>query len=135
MFWGGMSDTGENVRIALPPQIVDLRGICLNGFASLFSLCFDFSRDKQFFHLLVDSARDKLSLDAVCCLKHLCPDRLFFYLNQVGVDEMLEYTNRALQQCYAVWKKNGGRVSPWGCLVAIDADQFRVLWGEGRVRA
>lgn len=79
--------------------------------------------------MLVDSARDNLSLDAVCCLKHECPDRLFFYLNQVGVDEMLEYTNRALQQCYAVWKRNGGRVSPWGCLVAIDVTSFE-YYGE-----
>jgi hypothetical protein len=65
----------------------------------------------------------------VCCLKHLCPDRLFFYLNQVGVAEMLEYTDRALQQCFAVWKRNGGRVSPWGCLVAIDLTSLE-YYGE-----
>ena len=117
------------MRAALPPQIVDLRNMCLNGFARLFSSCFDFSRDKQFFHLLVEGALNRRSLDAVCCLKHECPDRLFFYLNQVGVDEMLEYTNRALQQCYAVWKKNGGRVSRWGCLVAIDVTSFE-YYGE-----
>lgn len=113
----------------MPPQIVDLRDICLNGFASLFSLCFDFSRDKQFFNMLVESALNRRSLDAVCCLKHECPDRLFFYLNQVGVGEMLEYTNRALQQCYAAWKKNGGRVSRWGCLIAVDLTSFE-YYGE-----
>lgn len=79
--------------------------------------------------MLVESALKNLSLDAICCLKHKCPDRLFFYLNQVGVDEMLRYTNRALQQCYAAWKKNGGRVSRWGCLVAIDVTSFE-YYGE-----
>jgi hypothetical protein len=54
---------------------------------------------------------------------------LFFYLNQVGVEGMLEYTNRALQESFIAWKKNGGRVSRWGCLVAIDVTNFE-YYGE-----
>jgi hypothetical protein len=117
------------MHIALPSRIVDLRGICLNGFASGFSRFFDFSRDKRFFLLLVESALKGLSLDAVCCLKDLCPDRLLFYLNRVGVDEMLDYTNTVLQECFVAWKKNGGRVSRRGYLVAIDVTDFE-YYGE-----
>jgi len=88
----------------------------------LFSSCFDFSRDKEYFLLIVEAARRKFSLEAVCCKskEKLSADRLFFYVNQISVDEMLEYTNRALQHCLSVWKKNGKKFSRWGHLVAID---------------
>jgi hypothetical protein len=86
----------------------------------LFSSCFDFSRDKQYFLLIVEAARRNFSLEAVCCKKKLSADRLFFYVNRISVDEMLEYTDRALQHCLSVWKKNGKKFSRWGFLVAID---------------
>ncbi len=110
------------MRAALPPQIVDLRSVCLNGFASLFSTFFDFSRDKQYFLTLVEAAQLNRSLEALCCKKEkqLSADRLFFFLNQLSVGEMFEYTYRALQQCQSVWKKNGKTFSRWGHLVAID---------------
>jgi hypothetical protein len=108
------------MRAALPAQIVDLRSVCLNGFASLFSTFFDFSRDKQYFLLLVECAQQNLSLEALCNLKRLSADRLFFYVNQESVDEMLGFTNRALQSCLSLLKKNGKKLSRWGFLVAID---------------
>lgn len=108
------------MRAALPPQIVDLSSVCLNGFASLFSRVFDFSRDREYFLLLVECAQLNLSLEALCNLKLLSPDRLFFYVNQKSVDEMLGYTNRALQHCLALLRANGKKLSPHGFLVAID---------------
>jgi len=121
----------QTMRPALPPRIVDLRNICLNGFACLFSSFFDFSRDKQYFKLLFEAARLNRSLEALCSKKEkmLSADRLFFYLNRLSVDEMLEYTNRALQQCLVVWKKNGKMFSRWGHLVAIDLTNIE-YYGE-----
>jgi hypothetical protein len=60
----------------------------------------------------------------------LSADRLFFYLNRISVDEMLEYTNRALQQCLSVWKKNGKLFSRWGHLVAIDLTNIEYFGKE-----
>jgi hypothetical protein len=110
----------ENMNVALPPRIVDLSGFSLNGFASLFSSVFDFSRDKQFFRLLVECARDNLSIEAVCSLRNLSADRLFFYLNGLSVGDVLVYTNMALQNCLQLWKREGKRLSRWGFLIAID---------------
>ncbi len=113
----------------MSPRIVDLRSVSLNGFASLFSAFFDFSRDKLYFLLLVECAQHNLSLEAACGLKKLCADRLFFYLNRVSVGEMLEYTDEALQSCIQLLKKNGKRLSRWGFLVAIDTTDFE-YYGE-----
>lgn len=83
----------------------------------------------MYFSLLVECAEKNLSLEAVCNLKKLGADRLFFYVNQASVDEMLNYTNQALQSCISLLKKNGKKLSRWGFLVAVDLKDIE-YYGE-----
>jgi hypothetical protein len=117
------------MRASLPSQVVDLRSLCLNRFAKGFSDSFDFSRDKQYFQLLVECANKRLSLEAVCNLYDLSPDRLFFYLNRIDVDEMLEYTNQALHSCLSLLRKNGKKPPRQGFVVAVDTTDVE-YYGE-----
>jgi hypothetical protein len=117
------------MRSVLPLRVVDLSCVSLKCFADLFSSVFDFSRDKQYFLLLVESALYNLSLEAICNLKKQSPDRLFFYLDRVSVSEMKEYTDQALQRCLQILKTCGKRLSPSGFLVAIDTSDLE-YYGE-----
>lgn len=127
---GGKGAYGDQtMRAALPSQIVDLRSLCLNRFATGFGDSFDFSRDKQYFQLLVECANRNLSIEAVCNLYDLSPDRLFFYLSRVDVGQMIGYASQALQSCIALLRKSGKKQPRRGFLVAIDTTDIE-YYGE-----
>lgn len=108
------------MKAPLPPQVVCLDSLGLKCFASLFNDAFDFSRASMFFLMLVECAREHLSIEALCNLRGMSPDRLQFYMNQVSLEEMVVFVSLAMNQSLELLRKHGKKLTRWGFLVAID---------------
>lgn len=108
------------MKTPLPPQVVSLDSLGLKCFASLFNDTFDFSRASLFFLLLVECAREHLSIEALCNMRRLSPDRLQYYMGMVSMEEMIAFVSLTMEQSLELLKKHGKKLTRWGFLVAID---------------
>ncbi len=80
------------------PLTVDLGCIGIKSFVSLFSDCFDFPRADSYFKMLVDCALSNDSIESYCNKNGHSPDRLQFYMNEISVEEIVEFGLKAFEK-------------------------------------